>query len=76
MLIHVGMGSYIEGDKVLAVVKADSAPIRRLIRAAEDRNMAIDVTLGKRTRSVAVMSEGVLVLTMLEPDTLIRRIEG
>lgn len=76
MLIHVGMGSYVEREKVLAVVKADSNPVRRLIQAAEDRNLAIDATWGKRTKSVVIMPGGVLVLSMLEPETLVKRLNG
>ena len=76
MLIHVGMGSYIERDQVLAVVKADSNPVRRLIQAADDRGCVVDATWGKCTRSVVVMPGGVLVLSMLEPETLVRRSSG
>ena len=45
-LINVGFGNMISANRAVAVVSPDSAPIKRLIREAEDRGMLVNATYG------------------------------
>ena len=69
-LIDVGYGNRINSDRIVAVIGADSAPAKRTVSAAKDRNMAIDATCGKKTRTVIVMDSGHVVMSAKEPDSL------
>jgi regulator of extracellular matrix RemA (YlzA/DUF370 family) len=62
-LIHIGGGNYINGDRLLSAVTPDSAPIKRVITDARDKNLLIDATYGKRTKSVLILDSGHVVLT-------------
>lgn len=60
-LLNIGFGNVVMGDKVVAMISPESAPIKRLIQDARDGNNLIDATFGRKTRSVIVMDNGHLV---------------
>ena len=53
-MINVGFGNAVAAWRVVAVVASDSAPVRRLIEAAERDRRLIDATKGRKTRSVLI----------------------
>ena len=75
-LIHVGFGSLISADRVVAVVSPDSAPIKRMAQEARERGVLIDATYGRRTKSVLIMDNDHLVLSALTPEVIASRAEG
>ena len=54
-LLNIGFGNVVMGDKVVAIISPESAPIKRLVQDARDGNTLIDATFGRKTRSVLVM---------------------
>ncbi|HIR34508.1 MAG TPA: DUF370 domain-containing protein [Candidatus Faecimorpha stercoravium] len=72
-LIHVGYGSIVNADRVIAILGADSAPIKRAIQEARDSGRLIDATYGRKTRSVLVMDSGHLLLSALQSETVAAR---
>lgn len=75
-LINIGFGNAVNADKVVAVVNPDAAPIKRLVQQAKESGRVIDATQGRRTKSVLVTGEDHVVLSALQPDTIIRRFSG
>ncbi len=75
-LINVGFGNMISANRAVAVVSPDSAPIKRLIREAEDRGMLVNATYGRRTRSVVVMDSKHIILSAILPEKLAVRLDG
>ncbi len=64
-------------DKVVAVIHAEAAPIKRMVQSAKDNGMAVDATCGRKTKCILVMDSGHIVLSALLPETLENRvIEG
>ena len=61
--IDIGYGNIINENRVVAVVAAESAPIRRLISAAREKNLLVDASCGKKTKTVYVMDSGHIVLS-------------
>ena len=51
-LINIGFGNMVNAERVVAVVSPESAPIKRIIREAEDKGNLINATYGRRTRAV------------------------
>lgn len=74
-LIHAGYGNYIAAGRIVTVVTPHSASIKRMIRAEKEKGKVIDLTEGRRTKSVIFTDASYLVLSSLEPVTLNGRIE-
>ncbi|MHB1415846.1 MAG: DUF370 domain-containing protein [Chloroflexota bacterium] len=73
-LVHIGFGNIVALNRALAIMSPDSAPIKRLIQEARDRNTLIDLTYGRKTKSVIVLDSGHLVLAALQPETIASRV--
>ena len=67
-LINIGFGNMVNAERVVAVVSPESAPIKRIIREAEDKGNLINATYGRRTRAV--------VLSALQTETVSGRLSG
>ena len=76
MLVNIGYGNIVNMDKVVGIIKADAAPINRMVQVAKDSNMAIDATCGRKTKCVIVMESGHIMLSALLPDTIENRANG
>lgn len=74
MLVNVGYGNVVNMDRVISIIRADAAPIKRMIQVARDENLAIDGTCGRKTKCVLVMDSGHLVLSALLPETIENRV--
>lgn len=73
-MISIGLGNYVAGDHVMAIVSPESAPVKRLIQAAQDAGTAVDATFGRRTKAVLVMDSGQVVLAPIQPQTIIEKV--
>jgi len=73
-LLNVGYGNLVAVGRVVAVVSASSAPIRRLREEASGRGKLVDATQGRRTRSVLVTDSDHVILSALNPETLAARV--
>lgn len=76
MFVNIGYGNIVNMDKVVSIIKADAAPIKRMVQAAKDNNLAIDATCGRKTKCVLVMDSGHIVLSALLSETIENRAEG
>lgn len=69
-LLDIGYGNMINTDRVIALVGAEAAPTKRIISAAKEKNLAVDATCGKKTRSVFIMDSGHVILSAKTLDRL------
>ncbi len=76
MFISIGFGNYINADKIVSYIRADAAPIKRMVQTAKDSGMAVDATCGKKTKTVIVMESGHVVLSSLTTETIQNRTAG
>ena len=67
-------GGVVASNRVLAIISPDSAPIEQMVREASDAGRIIDMTYGRRTKSVIVLDTGHLALAALQPDTIVGRL--
>ena len=72
-LVNIGFGNVVNSEKLVAVVSPDAAPIKRMVAKAKEENRAIDATQGRRTKAVAVLEDGRILLSALQPETITRR---
>ena len=68
--VNVGYGNLIAANRIVTVASPDAAPIKRLVQDARDAGVVIDVSCGKKTRSVIVTDSRHVILSSLEPEAL------
>ncbi len=73
-LLNVGYGNTVIVDRVVAVINTGSSPARKLKELAKNNGKLIDVTEGRRTRSIIVMDSDHVVLSSVQTETISQRI--
>ena len=73
-LINIGFGNMVSAGRIIAIVSPESAPIKRMIADARERNCLIDATYGRRTRAVIISDNGSTILSALQPETIAGRL--
>ncbi|MGO1369541.1 MAG: extracellular matrix/biofilm regulator RemA [Senegalia sp. (in: firmicutes)] len=74
-LISIGFGNIVSGNRIVAIVGSESAPIKRIIQEARERGMLIDATHGRRTRAVIITDSDHIVLSAIQPETISHRLD-
>jgi regulator of extracellular matrix RemA (YlzA/DUF370 family) len=74
-LINIGFGNAVNSDRVIAVISTDSAPAKRIISQAKEKNMLIDATQGRKTQAILIMDSDHVVSTYLKAETILNRNE-
>ena len=68
--INVGYGNLVAAARIVTVATPEAAPIKRMVQDARDAGCLIDVTCGKKTRSVIVTDSRHVIISSLESETL------
>lgn len=76
MLLNIGFGNVVAVDRIIAIVSPNSAPIKRLKDEARDNNRLIDVTHGRKTRSVLVTDSNHVILSAVQTETISLRLSN
>ncbi len=74
-LINVGYGNMVAIDKMVAIVSPNSAPAKRLKDEAREGGRLVDVTQGRRTRSIIITVANQVILSSVQMDTLAARVQ-
>lgn len=75
--VDIGFSNYVEASKILTVNRPDGAPVKRIIQHAKDKGTFLDLTQGKKTRSIITQTgESGLIVTAsaVQTVTIIERI--
>lgn len=73
-LINIGFGNVVSANRVISIVSPESAPIKRIITVARDKNKLVDATYGRRTRAVIVTDSDHVILSAVQPETVGQRV--
>ena len=73
-LIHIGFGNIVISDRVIAIISPESAPVKRIIREAEENGKLVNATYGRKTRAVIVTDSDHIILSALQPETISNRL--
>jgi regulator of extracellular matrix RemA (YlzA/DUF370 family) len=73
-MLNIGYGNVVAAPRVVSVVSPQSAPMKRLREQAEKRGKLIDATQGRRTRSILVLDTDHVVLSAVNPETILARL--
>lgn len=72
--INIGSGNMVAAARVVALASPDSAPIKRLVSEAKEEGRVIDVSCGRRTRTVIFTDSDHLILSAIKAETISNRI--
>ena len=65
----------ISAARLISLVSPESAPIKRIITEAKSNGLLIDATYGRRTKAVAIMDTGHIILCAISPESIAGRFE-
>ena len=68
--LNVGHGNFFMRDRVVAILESGSLPMKRLREKASERNLLVDATAGRKTRSLVITDSHHVILSALAPHTL------
>ena len=75
-VINIGFGNMVNTARIVAVTRAGSAPVKRLMENAGRLGLLVDATNGRRTRAVIVSDSNHVILSHLNPQTIRERLAG
>lgn len=75
-LLNVGFGNMVMASRVVAIITPSSAPTKRLKEEARESRKLIDVTQGRKTRSIIITDSDHIVLSAVEASTVANRLVG
>ena len=72
--INIGFGNMVSAARIVAIASPDSAPRKRLVQDAKEDGRVIDVSCGRRTRSVIVTDSEHIILSAIQTETITNRL--
>lgn len=72
--INIGYGNIIVADRIISIITPTAAPTKRLVQEAKQKMLVIDATTGRKTRAVIVMDTGHIILSAVQAETIISRL--
>ncbi len=75
-LVHCGYENFLSHHHIRAIASADSGPQLRRLRQAKADGRLINLTHGRKTRTVVYLTGGVIALVSLTPRVLADRMRG
>jgi len=73
-MLNIGFGNVVAANRVVAIVSPNSAPIKRLKDEARDEKRLIDITHGRKTRSVLITDSNHVILSAIQTETISQRL--
>ena len=73
-LVHVGFGSVIAVNRVIAFLSVDQQPVKRLLREAREKGVLIDATHGRKAKAAVLFDTGHMMLAAVTAETIAHRL--
>ena len=74
IMLNIGFGNVVAANRVVAIASPNSAPVKRLKDEARDEKRLIDVTHGRKTRSVLITDSNHVILSAIQTETISQRL--
>ncbi len=75
-MLNIGFGNVVAANRVVAIISPNSAPVKRLKDEARDDKRLIDVTHGRKTRSVLITDSNHVILSAIQAETISQRLSS
>ena len=63
-------------NRVVAIINPDSSPMKRLREEAKKSGVLLDVTHGRKTRSIIITDSHHVILSAIQTETIAQRLEA
>lgn len=73
-MMNIGFGNFVNSERVISILDPDSAPMKRLREEAKQSKKLLNATYGRRTRSIIITDSNHIILSALQPETIINRL--
>ncbi|HJX69887.1 MAG TPA: extracellular matrix/biofilm biosynthesis regulator RemA family protein [Dehalococcoidia bacterium] len=73
-LVHIGFGSVIAVNRVIAFFSIDQQPIKRIIRETREKGLLIDATHGRKAKTAILFDTNHIVLAAVTAETIAHRL--
>lgn len=75
-LVHIGFGNMISISHAVAIASPNSAPIQRILRDGKNAGKVINMSSGRKTKSVIFTDNDQIILAALAPETIAGRLQA
>ena len=75
-LVHIGFDNFIAANRIVAIASPNSTSIKRAMKEAGNQNLLIDMTHGRKTRSVIFTDSGHVFVTARAPEIIVGRLQA
>lgn len=72
--INLGFGNMIPSSRIAKIFPANSSPTKRIVQEAREQKKLIDVTNGRKTKSIVIVDSAHVLLSAIEPETIMERL--
>ena len=76
LLVDVGYKNYLNRREIDGILDYGSSPVRKLVQSSRDRGVLMDMTKGKRTRTVIRLKSGAVAISALTSETIGHRVDA
>lgn len=74
-MINIGFSSMIPKNRIIGIDETGSSPIKRMIKRAKEEERVIDVSHGRKVKSVIWLDSGTVYLSSVSVATLANRMQ-
>ncbi len=74
--MNIGFDNMVAVQRVIAVISPESAPVKRMVQEAKEAGTGSDATHGRKTRAVVFTDSDYIILSAIQPETLIGRLSA
>lgn len=74
--INVGFGNRVCDERIVALMTPDSSPVKRMISDAKENGRILDVSCGRKTRTVIVTDTEHVILSAVKIETISARLNS
>lgn len=73
-LVHIGFDNFIATNRIVAIASPNSITIKRIMKEAGNKGLLIDVTHGRKTRSIIITDSGHIFVTSRASEIIAGRL--
>ena len=73
-LIHIGFGTIIAVNRVIAFLSINQQPVKRILRESKEKGLLIDATHGRKAKTAVLFDTGHIVIAAVTAETITHRL--
>lgn len=76
IMMNIGFANFVNLERVIAILDPKSAPMKRLREEAKEGQRLVNATYGRPTRSIIITDSNQIILSALQPETVVNRLNS